>query len=204
MSVPLLVQTIVMFEALATVIQRATLYYVQRCPKELSNFHWVVDGKEVGKITNAEDWWKLSMCPLLQSRSLREPLSMIEGQDYSHFNAKFKMPVPEYMRAHVGHDGDTTDLGRLLRDSFRFSSDGEPWLELADIVTNATRRAMNGNLGEAGWSGIRRLMIHRPKQYVHLVSLSQNCGAPDRKVPYAEAMKAFRTGGKDMVPDRRG
>ena len=42
---------------------------------------------------------------------------------------------------------------------------------MADIAVNATRRALTGNLGIAGWRDIRRLMIHRPEHYIRVIAL---------------------------------
>jgi hypothetical protein len=52
-----------------------------------------------------------------------------------------------------GGPEEGTDTGLLLGD-LRFSSAVEPGLELVDIIVNATRRALVGALGEAGWCGI--------------------------------------------------
>ena len=84
-------------------------------------------------------------------------------------------------------------------ESFRFSSEPEPGLELVDIVTNALRRGLIGNLGEAGWLPLRGLMIHRSNVYVSPVGLLP----PDRKLARAllPAMNRFRTGGRIMLLD---
>lgn len=200
MSVPLLMQSVVFFETLAMVMEHAPLYYVQRAPRELANFHWIVDGKGVETLTKAEDWWKSTMCPLLQTRSIRNPMIMLKGADYSHFLEKFSMGVPEYMVPHVGHDTDTTNLGKMLKESFRFSSNAEPGLELVDIVTNATRRALIGNLGEAGWTDIPRLMVHRQEQYIRFITLNVE-GSENRRVSYANVLSKFRKTGKSMLTD---
>src|SRR4028118_2392410 len=96
----------------------------------------------------------------------------LQGADYSHFNAKFTAETPDFLKA-VGFEEETgIDLRRLMKDSFRFSSDAEPGLELVDVVTNATRRALQAHLGPEGWRHIPRLMIHRPDQYLRLVCLT--------------------------------
>ena len=92
------------------------------------------------------------------------------------------------------------DLQMMYRESFRFSSDPEPGLELVDIVTNALRRGLIGNLGEAGWLPLRGLMIHRSDVYVTPVGFV----AADQPVakPLLTAMNKFRTGGRNMsVPN---
>ena len=199
MPLPLYAQSTVTFETLAAVIRHAPLYYVQRWPAELANFHWVIDGKEVAKTTQVERWWSETMLPMLQSRSRREPMGALEGADYSHFDAKFISETPDYLREYGFEDETGIDLRRLLKDSFRFSSEAEPGLELVDVVTNATRRAVQGNLRSEGWRHVPRLMVHRNGQYLHLVCLTP----PDRKrdrPPYSKVVtRGFSQGGRSML-----
>ena len=85
----------------------------------------------------------------------------------------------------------------MYGESFRFSSEPEPGLELVDIVTNALRRGLIGNLGEPGWLPLRGLMIHRSDVYVSPVGLLP----PDRKLARAllPTMNKFRLGGRIMA-----
>ena len=83
--------------------------------------------------------------------------------------AELKLGFGEHLLGHFhiydrfkGEDGDIEGTNtKLLLAGVRFSAAAEPGLELVDIVVNATRRALVGTLGEAGWSGIPQLMIHR-------------------------------------------
>jgi hypothetical protein len=49
LSNQLYTQAVCTWELIANVIQKATLYYVQRLPKELGQFHWFVDAKDKTK-----------------------------------------------------------------------------------------------------------------------------------------------------------
>lgn len=201
MPLPLYVHSALMFETLSTVLQHAPLYYVQRRPRELEHFHWVIDGKDVGKITNTEAWWSETMLPMLQSKSLRYPMPTVIGADYSYFNDKFLSSVPEFLQPHLPEETSGIDLRRIMKDSFRFSSDPEYGLELADIVVNATRRALKGNLQRAGWGDIRKLMIRRKEQCLRMVSLSA-LNERNQRLPYADVInEAFGRGNKSMMPD---
>lgn len=201
MPLPLYVQSTVTFEVLAAVIAHAPLYYAQRSPKELADFHWVVDGKDVNKVTSAEKWWSDTMLPMLQSRSQREPFPAVEGADFSAFDRKFLMETPDYLKAHGFDENLGIDLRRLMKDSFRFSSAPEPGLELVDIVTNATRRALQGNLQFSGWCRVPRLMIHRRGQYLRLVHLTERpSDAPPP--PYSKIVtRGFARVGRNMLTD---
>src|SRR5262245_25974319 len=119
------VQSVSTFELVANVIETATLYYCQRIPKELAAFHWVIDGKGKGSTTDWESWWSMVVMPAIQDRSLKKPMAMLEVGDYSHFH-RFEMDIPEYMRLHIPpslrrRNHKTTDLRKLITESFRFS-----------------------------------------------------------------------------------
>jgi hypothetical protein len=135
-------QSVATFDLLARVIDHATMFYSQRRPKELAVFHWVVDGKELGRVTDWEDWWSYTVMPMLQSKSIREPMSMFAEGDYSHF-ARFTTKVGDHLKPRIDNpsDDDATDIKLLMTESFRFSSDPEFGLEMVDVLTNDTRRA---------------------------------------------------------------
>jgi len=87
-----------------------------------------------------------------------------------------------------------------MTESFTFSSEATAGLELVDIITNATRRALRGNLQQKGWGRIPQLMVHRGKrEYISLLSL-QDDPEPDRVYPYAGVLSAFRRGGRLLLP----
>lgn len=204
-SAPLYVQMMVMIDLLHRVLEETVVYHCQRNPKELAAFHWVVDGKEPTCVTNWEDWWSKTLVVWLQAISLRRPASMLECGDYHHFQRFILKDIPPYLRDHVPDTdrrlGAGFDLQLLFRESFRFSTEVEPGLELVDIVTNALRRALTGNLGQHGWLPLRTIMIHRHDIYVRPVSLLFE----DRKLarPYSKTLQSFRNGGRNMLTDAR-
>lgn len=200
MSLPLYAQSVVTIQLIGNLLQHILAYWSLRAVNEILTFNWVMDGKEVGRVTNAEDWWSTTMLGLLQSRSYREPMIFLDWIDYTKFDAKFRMKVPDYLKEHMPEAGEeAVDLKLVMKESFRFSSDPEPGLELVDIVTNGTRRALMGNLGRDGWAGIPELMIHQAEQqYLHFVTLTAD--APSSGRPYAKILaEEFRRGGRDML-----
>ena len=136
----------------------------------------------------AESWYASGA---LASMSKRRPAPVMEGADYSFYD-RF-------------HGGDGTsegiDLSLLLAD-LRFSSVAEPELELVDIVVNATRRALIGNLGEAGWGRFPTLMIHRREPYIQFMMLTE--GSDQVRHPaYGRLVNQFFShGGRPMVAPR--
>lgn len=190
-------QLFIQFTLLTGLVERtlhhAVSYYVQRRPKELASFHWVLDAKDPTRITSGEQWWKETIMPFLQSRSLDNPFPIINEFDYSHFH-RFKVQGAE-------NDAQTQygiDMNRVMMEDFRFSPSAEPGLELVDIVTNATRRAIRREIGKAGWLPIRSIMIHRPRQYIGMHHFFGDDGMYERP-PYADVLVAFKSGGRNMV-----
>lgn len=203
-SVPLYVQMNVMTELLHSMMQQMILYHCQRHPKELERFHWVVDGKEPGVVTDWEDWWSNTIVVWLQAKSIARPGKMFTKGDYRFFQRFIMQDLPEYLRVVAPPvdilRGAGIDLQLMFRESFRFSSQPEPGLELVDIATNALRRALVGNLGEAGWLPLRGLMIHQHEVYVRPVGLHANNRTLAR--PYSKVLNRFREGGRIMMAPR--
>jgi hypothetical protein len=203
MPAQLYVQSILSFLLIKRAIDHGTLYFVHRRPRELAAFHWTIDAKGRGNITNWERWWSLVVMPFMQSLSIREPMMRVAGEDYSHLS-RFIMPTPAFLRSHLDEEGDPKDcldFRMMMKEDFRFSSQVEPGLEMVDILVNATRRALVGNLGFAGWRNIPRLMIHRPKHYIRISSLLKHSPIP-RRYSYMPVLKYFSRGGKDMLVPR--
>ncbi|WP_170432906.1 DUF3800 domain-containing protein [Ruegeria arenilitoris] len=197
----LYVQGAVTIDLLHQVMQDMIVYHCQRFPKELGKFHWVVDAKDTTGITNWEDWWSKTLVVWLQSMSLQRPGALLPDGDYRHFRRFIIDDIPEYLRdvaPPVNRKyGAGVDLQKMYRESFRFSSEPEPGLELVDIVTNALRRGLVGNLGEAGWLPLRGLMIHKSQVYVNPVGFLP----PGQKLtqPLQGRMNKFRAGGRIMA-----
>ncbi len=87
----------------------------------------------------------------------------------------------------------------ILQENFSFSKEATPGLELVDIVTNATRRALKGNLQKPGWKQILTLVIHNRPDYIDFVILASD-PMPEDNPPYVEVIKAFRRDGRQMIP----
>jgi hypothetical protein len=83
-------------------LEHATLYYCQRLPGELAHFRWVIDAKSNLNITPHEDWWRVCVKPMLQTRSTRDR----DAQGWRLFSLPTQLPeqantgLPE--RTHLG------------------------------------------------------------------------------------------------------
>lgn len=197
----LYVQAVMMVELLYNVMQDMIVYHCQRFPKELAKFQWIVDAKQPAAVTNWEDWWSKTLVIWLQAMSLVKPGAMLPGGDYRHFQRFLFDELPEYLKDIAPPTdrsrGAGVNLQMMYGESFTFSSDPLPGLELVDIVTNALRRGLIGNLGEPGWLPIRALMIHRSDVYVQALGFGSD---DEQKVtkPLARVLNQFREGGRIM------
>jgi hypothetical protein len=203
----LYVQAQATFSLVRTVIEHGVLYYCQRQARELEFFYWVVDAKGTGMQPTAwEEWWTLFIMPEMQQESLRNPFRRLIGGNDNYFS-RFYSQLPEFLIRHVPdyqpNEPPAIDITKIMTENFRFSTQAEAGLELADIVTNATRRAFSGNLQERGWWNIPTIMIGRAESCnVHLMALEDR--NPPLPVPWGNVARHFANFGRRMVaPDRR-
>lgn len=192
------VQSVAALKLLHGVLGHAMLYYVQRRPRELGNFSWIIDGKDSdNRLTPWEKWWSSIMLPLLQSQSMDEPGTHLEGADYRHFAKYESAGWPEYLPAvEQVEDPRHINIKKIFED-LRFSSDPKPGLEMVDVLTNGVRRALIGHLQPQGWRPIRTLMVHRDQHYIDMICFGEDPGLP---ATYHDTLMAFTRTGRHMIP----
>jgi len=203
MKLPGYVQSTLTFNLLQRTLENATLYHCQRNPRELGEFTWVVDAKDRGSLpTSWERWWTQIMLPTLQGWSFEKPGARLVGGDYRYFEPYLDNEVLPHLKdvfELAAGDPKPTNLSRVFAD-IRFSSRADAGLELVDVLTNAVRRAMRGNLGPRGWMPIREVMIHRRDHYIALISLNAE---RDYSMEYSSVLHGFTGGGRGMLTPAR-
>lgn len=201
-SLQLNIQSAVIFELIDRIIEHGTMYYSQRRPEELANFHWVIDAKGDNSIpTPWETWWKQFIKPALQSKMARDPMGHLRIGDYSHMKRFEFDEISDFMKDLLKPKSDgpkPMNLGLVLSKSLRFSTEPEPGLEIIDILTNATRRALRGSLQVEGWREIPSIMISRNPTTIQLLSLDSGVPA-SMKLPYGKTVMAFHKNAKSML-----
>jgi hypothetical protein len=193
-SVPLYLQALTTFEVLHHLIGHMTMFFSQRRPQELGKITWIVDGKDPQKVTNWEKWWSHYAQGALATMSKRRPAPRFVAGDYSSYDKSYGT---------TGDDGEKgTDLKLLLKD-IRFSAINEPGLEFVDILTNAIRRTLTGNLQHQGWQNIHKIMVHRNEgRYIQFILFGDDKDVVQR-APYAKVVHdSFSAGGKSMLTAR--
>ena len=154
-------QEVCTFELLYNIVQKATLYYSQRLPVELSNFSWEIDAKNE-KITPYEELWSKFLMPALQSKSFRNPFIQLKDKsaDYRYFD-KFcdvASSPPRHLKDAIGEVDPFyfININKIYGKNISFQQSHEnTGIQLADILTTTVRRAMNGNLNKIGSTSCR-------------------------------------------------
>jgi hypothetical protein len=183
MSNQLFIQASCLILLIDRVVETATLYYSQRIPQDLGEFHWIVDAKDK-QITKSEEWWSLMMLPIIEAMSIKNPMMTLEGGDYSYFKRfnKTLERVPEHHQDIIDNADapfEASDLKMIMQESFKFAdSRTNEGLQLVDIIASAFTRAMNGNLKKEGWEKLGELIIGRKPQSIRMIML--NTSPPDK------------------------
>jgi hypothetical protein len=196
------VQSILTFELVTRVVAIFTLYFSQRHPEELGRFRWIVDAKDRVKTTDWEDWWRPVIGAAIQAQMFKDPMPMLEEADYTHFS-RFEAPMPPYLRALAPErlrDKPAINFSRLLNEDFQFSGESDLELELVDVVTNATRRTMAGNLQRSGWIGISSHMVANADQAIVIHEFDSETRTVPR--PYGSVVKTIGAGGRPVFAPR--
>ncbi|MBI4776814.1 MAG: DUF3800 domain-containing protein [Deltaproteobacteria bacterium] len=209
LSNQLYVQSVCSLELLYNVVQTATIYYAQRSPQSLSDFHWLVDAKH-HEITPYENLWTKIIMPALQSKSLRETFIQVIGADYSFFSkycSESSQP-PAHLNEAVRSSGTFkyVRINDIYRKNLSFEQSHESFgVQLADILTTTIRRAMIGNLGIDGWIKIGKLMVEplRRPSAIQLIDISSE-SAPsyeEENPPYWHVLPTLDALRKPLLVD---
>lgn len=207
MPLQLYAQFVTMTHVVWRALEHGMLYYCQRLPGELARFRWVVDAKNDVRITPQEDWWRVCVKPMLQSRSLREPMAMLKGGNYSAFRRNFpSKPTPDYLKEHgFGKERFGNDLGAVFGREMAFAdSRDHVGLQIVDALTNCVRRALVGNIQAEGWQPLRKLMIRHREGSVKFITMGAGGSVAER--PYSPVAHLLVKGERGMVTSgsRRG
>jgi hypothetical protein len=183
----LFVQSFSMILLIDRLIETTTLYYCQRLPQELSEFHWIVDAKDI-KVTKSEEWWNTLMLPMIETKSAKEPMMILEGGDYSYFDrfSKTLHAAPDHLRDDI-EDPDAPyeafDIKAVMQESFTFGDSKKyPGLQLVDIIASAFTRAMNQTVQANGWGNLGSLIAKRNPQSVRMIMLNTAPGLTGKAI----------------------
>ena len=211
-SLQLFIQAFMMQSLIYRVIQHSISYYARRIPKELAGFHWVIDAKDKN-ITDFEQAWSTVIFPSVAYQSAEKPFDLLVGGDYSYLE-RFESTNEAVLTRAKAKSSSPDDVGvlrlkELLGRSFKFaSSETQLGLQLVDVIANAVRRALDGNLQPEGWKGIGALMVQRPLQSIPFLLLEDKPGVQGRprKIihPFSTIVAELSKDNKPILLDAAG
>lgn len=186
LSPQLYVQLVTQVNLVYDVIARSINFYVQRKPVTLREFRWRVDQKNTTKTVFEETFEKIAP-PLLQARSIREPMMQIREFDYQHLAAYEFVPgeEPDYLQTEYGLPPmDGLNVQKLFRGNLKFvDSTASEGVQVADLLASGLRRALKGNFDEPikVAKAIGRLCVQNVKgrQAINLVSFGEERRLPE-------------------------
>ena len=183
MSDQLFLQLCMMMELINAQLHDVMIYFSHKDPSELGSFRWVADRKGREKTTYEELWQNL-LPAVIQGRQFsndfQSKIVFLKDGNYDYCSRFFKTieKWPDYLpeqspglrdKSNIG----VVEIGAILKESFTLRDSAEkPGLQLADIATNALRRAMMGNLQPKGWAEIGTLMFRWKDKSVRLMHLA--------------------------------
>lgn len=209
----LFIQTELTIKLILSILQIATLYFVQRKPEELGDIAWVVDRKG-HTLTEMEETWSTLILPFSESHFMRKPIIFLKEGDYSHFARYETNPAADenmakhlewaaatYGKPDVNSEKRVVDAKRLLTEQLRFlDSLDSLGLQLADMLATILRRALNNHLQKSGWMNFGKLIVHHPSPGWFSL-LGPEIPQPPWPQSVIEVWNALKSSSKSMVLD---
>lgn len=132
------------------ILTKSTLYYVQRFPQTLRDIRWRVDQKDV-VITGYEKIFRNLLPSFLQTKSMREPLLMLEGADYSYMSQYewAEGEAPTFLSREYGlPQAEGFNLGKMISNFEFVDSKKVIGIQVADLLASGFRRLLKGDFSD--------------------------------------------------------
>lgn len=195
----LYMQSVVMHEAIYDSIQKSLLYYPSLLPKELGSFEWIVDAKHNQNITNYEAYWRGTIAPMLQGKTLRKTFKTVIGHNYKYFNRKYtaKNPSKFHKSLRKNKNSQILDVVKIASVVSFETDESSVGLKLADIATNSLTRALKGHFSKDTLIKIAKLMPYKRNDVPKFISLS--IAEKEKVGEYSKVIEVFHRHSKRIV-----
>lgn len=214
-SLPEYVQMTLLTRLIHNIMETQVCWFARFDPGEIGAFRWTLDAKDAKakSLHRMERLWQVLSLPFLESQSLREPSIQItgEGFDYSAFE-RFSIHEghpADYLRPYAQHwvpgtpfDGD--DIRLIMTEYQQFANSADViGLQMVDVMTNAARRMLSGNLQPSGWKDFGRIMVKplRDQEVIRMLSLHPRPRHWRPSAPYNQPLKWLRGSAKSLLRD---
>src|SRR3990167_2906820 len=138
-------------------------YYAQRFPLELGDFIWIFDSKNT-KITEYETAIECLVKPFLQwiNHHNKRP-GILNGEDYSAFEKYYisKDDIIDSYKTDAHEKSIFYNINEIMKEIQFVESHKSSGLQIVDIISKCTRRAMIGNLQFDGWKFYPSIFVRR-------------------------------------------
>jgi hypothetical protein len=206
MPVQLYVQSVLMSELTATVVERITMYFAQRRPRELGNFRWTIDAKDPRRITTQEKWWRDMLGPLQESRSRGKPIGRVNDLnfDYRFLDKAYKFEKELWHPDKPREPITGYDIRKILSDEISFKdSRSDILLQATDILTYFLRRLLMGQIIDPlvartlGRLQIRQRPAANIYQSIHLFTFTTT--QRTERAPVGRMLRQMSLAGRSMI-----
>ncbi len=155
-------------ELISDLLNRGILYYAQRDPKTLRKFKWRIDQKHSNK-TRYEQAFEKVLCPLLQTKSFREPMMFLKEANYDYMEPFLysQKTIPKYIEEAYGKKLESgVNIGDIIRNDLEFSdSKGNMAVQISDLLASGVRRCLRDGFSDNKTASqlLGRLMLSNEK-----------------------------------------
>lgn len=200
----LYVQLVCQVNLLHHVIDRSINYFAQRRPATLREFRWRIDQKNSARTTFEDAFQKIGPA-LLQTRSIRQPFSWVEGFDYSAMKG-FEFPdrkAPRYLQTEYGlPEMDGFNVQKLFRENLKFvDSESLDGVQAVDLIASGLRRVLRANFSDnIGIAQALGRLFVQAKKGSNAMSLMTMAPEEEEASPHVEKMvTAMNTSSRRML-----
>jgi hypothetical protein len=191
LSPQLYIQFHLNIKLLVDIIRYGTLYYVQRNPKELESFYFLLDPKDI-KRTEYEKIWLELFLPIAQMRVLKKPIMFLTGCDYSYFQKEFFQTVdqfPSYLKDYYGLNPVPSINANKLFDKIDFiQSQRSNGLQLVDILVNSTKRVLTGRANDNLINCLKRIIIQHEHDKLYFTTFGDELKAHEKTIKFGKCI----------------
>jgi hypothetical protein len=181
LSPQLYVQLFCQIDLMFHVVIRVITFFIQRQPNALRKFRWRIDQKSQKK-ENFEDAFEKLSPTILQTRSIDDPLPMVEGFDYRCLKEYMYEAgqAPTYLKDTYGIEAkDGLNIQKLIRGDIKFVNSQEHWgVQAADLIASGLRRCLRRGFRDNDEAAflLGRLMVQAEynKPPINLISYSDS------------------------------
>jgi hypothetical protein len=197
-------QYVLLSQLVSSASEEAALYFSQRRPRELGQFEWTIDAKDPRRITTYEKWWRDTLAPALESKSLREPMICVDDPSFNYyfFDRSFAMQKELWRPNEPPKIIDGYDIKKMISDNIAFvDSRSEVLIQAVDVLASFLRRLLSYEIkGDGIARTLGRLQIGRKrKQQIQSLRLLTLAPSPGSRNTLFKTLQPMSLASRNMI-----